>query len=268
MINSKVLSNWAFSGAIAITALMTTSVCAQTQEQKGFEISKEAKHRDSGWGDSQSSLKMLLRNKQGDEDIRNIRIKSLEVVGDGDKSLTVFDQPRDIKGTAFLSFSHSLTPDEQWLYLPSLKRVKRISSRNKSGPFMGSEFSFEDLSSFELEKYSYRFLTEESCELGQCFVVAQYPKDKRSGYTRRLLWIDTEEYRIAKIDFYDRKDALLKTLIFSDYKKYLDRFWRSHLQTMMNHQTGKSTIMEVSDIRFATGLNEKDFNQNSLKRVR
>lgn len=258
------------SKAILLSALLLTSAAsnAQTAEQQGQEISKQAKLRDTGWGNSQSNMRMILRNKKGDENIRDIRIKSLEVQGDGDKSLTIFDQPRDVKGTAFLSFSHTVGADEQWLYLPSLKRVKRISSRNKSGPFMGSEFAFEDLSSFELAKYTYQYLREEECELGQCFVVAQFPVDKKSGYKRRLVWIDKDQYRISKVEFYDRKDALLKTLEFGDYNQYLDKYWRSHTQTMTNHQTGKSTVMQVSDIKFATGLSEKDFNQNALKRAR
>lgn len=244
------------------------NVLGQPSENKGFEVSKEAKHRDTGWGDTQSSTRMILKNKKGEEDIRNTVSKTLEVLDDGDKSLTIFQQPRDVKGTAFLSFSHALTPDDQWMYLPSLKRVKRISSRNKSGPFMGSEFSFEDLSSFELEKYTYNFVKEESCQLGSCFVVEQFPKDKTSGYTKRVVWIDTSEYRIGKIDFYDRKEQLLKTLEFSDYKKYLDKFWRSHHQVMTNYQTGKSTVLELSDIKFSTGLLDKDFNKNALKRAR
>ncbi len=80
---------------------------------------------------------MVLRNKQGEESVREIRIKNLEMENDGDKSLTVFDKPRDVKGTAFLSFSHPVGADDQWLYLPALKRVKRIASRNKSGPLWG-----------------------------------------------------------------------------------------------------------------------------------
>ena len=87
--------------------------------------------------DSQATLRMLLRNKHKEISKRSLRIKSLEVVGDGDKSLTIFDEPKDVKGTAFLSHTHSLKPDDQWLYLPSIKRVKRIASANKSGPFCG-----------------------------------------------------------------------------------------------------------------------------------
>lgn len=235
---------------------------------RGFVISKEAKERDQGWIDSRSSLEMTLKNKAGDEDKRRIRIKTLEVIGDGDKTLTTFDQPRDIKGTSFLSYSHTLKPDDQWLYLPSLKRVKRIASRNKSGPFMGSEFSFEDLSSFELEKFSYKYLGQESCGLGQCYIVEQSPMDKFSGYSRRVVWIDTDLYRLEKIDFYDRKDSLLKTLNFFEYKLYQQKYWRAHEQVMKNHQSGKETTLSVSEIQFSTGIKKSEFTQTALKRAR
>jgi hypothetical protein len=96
-------------------------------------------------------MSMILRNTQGDEVEREVRLKLLENSDDGDKFLTIFEQPLDVKGTAFLSFSHAIEPDDQWMYLPKLSKVKRIRSRNKSGPFMGSEFAFEDMSSFEIK---------------------------------------------------------------------------------------------------------------------
>jgi len=247
---------------------LSASVLAQTPEERGLEIAREAKQRDFGWADMQAEMLMVLRNKQGEESIREIRIQSLEQEGDGDKSLTIFDKPRDVKGTAFLSFSHPLEADDQWLYLPALKRVKRISSRNKSGPFMGSEFAYEDLSSFEIEKYSYKYIKDESCEGGTCFIVEQYPVDKDSGYTRRVAWIDQDHYRVWKVDFYDRKNSLLKTLTFNGYQQYLDRYWRADLQQMQNHQNGKSTELKWSGYQFRVGLSDSDFNKNTLKRAR
>lgn len=83
--------------------------------------------------DSIATMEMILKNAQGESSTRLMRLKSLEVEGDGDKGLTIFDQPRDVTGTAFLNHSHTIGADDQWLYLPALKRVKRISSRNKSG---------------------------------------------------------------------------------------------------------------------------------------
>jgi outer membrane lipoprotein-sorting protein len=236
--------------------------------QRGMEISETAKARDTGWLDNTSDMFMILRNKQGQESIREIQNKTLELVGDGDKTLTIFNKPRDIKGTAFLSFSHTVGNDDQWLYLPSLKRVKRISSRNKSGPFMGSEFSFEDLSSFEVPKYTYKYLGKESLDGFESYKVEQYPVDVNSGYTRRIVWIDDLEYRILKVEFYDRKNSLLKTLTYKNFKQYVNKFWRPDTALMTNHQNGKSTELRWSNYAFQTGLKDADFNRNTLKRAR
>lgn len=241
---------------------------AQSPEAKGLEIAQEADRRDLGWVDQRANLKMLLRNRQGQESSREIRTRALEIDGDGDKSLTIFDTPRDVKGTAFLSFTHSLKPDDQWLYLPALKRVKRISSANKSGPFMGSEFAYEDLSSQEVEKYSYKWLKDEPVDGREAFVVEQVPQYEHSGYTRQIAWIDAEIYRPLKVEFYDRKNALLKTLTIKGYKSYLDAYWRAEEMHMINHQTGKSTVLTWSEYEFKTGLSERDFDRNSLKRAR
>jgi len=265
MINKNVF--FTVFSALAFTLTANVSLAA-TPEQQGLEISKEVKKRDLGWSDSTADMSMLLRNKQGQESIREIKMKSLEVLADGDKSLTIFNKPRDVKGTAFLSFSHPVDADEQWLYLPALKRVKRISSRNKSGPFMGSEFAFEDLSSFEVEKYTYRYLGDEVINGLDNFKVEQYPVDENSGYTKRIVWVDKSEYRVQKIEFYDRKNSLLKTLSFIDYKQYLDKHWRADIQHMVNHQNGKSTELKWANYAFKTGLKDSDFNRNSLKRAR
>ena len=242
-------------------------------EKKGLDIAKEQKRRDLGWRDTKADLQMILRSKRGKETVRDMRILTLEVSGDGDKSLTIFDDPKDIKGTALLTYSHALEPDEQWLYLPALKRVKRIASKNKSGPFVGSEFAFEDLSSLEVEKYTYKHLRDEPCPTPKmkqltCFVVESYPVDKYSGYTKQVAWIDQEEYRTHFVEFYDRKNALLKTMTATDFKKYKRKYWRAHESFMENAQTGKSTLLKMTKIKFRTGLKNKDFSQNSLKRSR
>jgi outer membrane lipoprotein-sorting protein len=228
----------------------------------------EADRRDNGFVDYSNNVEMILRNKQGQESIRLIRSKTLEVDGDGDKSLTIFDEPNDVKGTALLSFTHKEGPDDQWLYLPALKRVKRIASDNKSGPFMGSEFAYEDITSQEVEKYTYKFLRDDTLDGMEVFVFERYPVDKKSGYTRQVIWLDKEHYKERKIEFYDRKDTLLKTLLLTDYHQYLDRFWRAHQMDMENHQTGKSTRLNQSNFEYQTGLSDRDFDTNSLKRAR
>ncbi|MEE4246899.1 MAG: outer membrane lipoprotein-sorting protein [Kangiellaceae bacterium] len=249
-------------------SLITFGAFAETAEEKGLAIATEADSRNVGWGDSKASMEMILRNKDGRESRRKIRIQSLEVEGDGDKGLTIFDEPKDVQGTAFLSFSHAVKADEQWLYLPALKRVKRIASSNKSGPFMGSEFAYEDLSSFEIEKYSYKYLRDDEINGEKVFVVESYPQYKHSGYSKLISYMDQAEYRTLKVEYYDRNGKLYKTLENSDYKKFLDKYWRAHNMLMTNHQTGKSTTLTWSNYQFKTGVKEKDFNKNSLKRLR
>ncbi len=254
--------------ALAIVSTLFSKSLAQTPEERGLQIAIEVDQRDSGFGDLTANMIMILRNRHGEESVRDMKIRTLEVKGDGDKSLTTFNTPRDIKGTSFLSYTHVTGPDDQWLYLPALKRVKRISSNNKSGPFMGSEFAYEDLSSQEVDKYTYKYITDDSANGLGCFVVERYPVDKNSGYTRQLVWFDKDEYRPQKIEYYDRKDALLKTLVYSEYHQHLDRYWRAYHMTMENHQTGKSTTLKWSEMKFQVGLSKRDFDRKALKRTR
>jgi outer membrane lipoprotein-sorting protein len=253
---------------IVAIALLPSLLYAQTAEQRGLEIAQAAEAYDSGFTDFTANMVMTLKNKAGKTSTRIIRIKTLEVEGDGDRSLSIFDEPADVKGTAMLTYSHGLEPDDQWLYLPALKKVKRISSRNKSGPFMGSTFAFEDLGSQEIEKYSYKFLREEACGDWQCFVIERKPEYKHSGYTRQVAWLDKEAYRLVKVEYYDRKKALLKTLVVSDFNQYLGHYWRPGTMDMVNHLTGKSTLLEWTDYQFQTGLTDRDFRSQSLKRLK
>lgn len=255
-------------GIITALCLAVFSALSHAGNEQGGIIAKERKARDTGWRDSFAEMTMLLSNAQGETSTRKMRIKTLEVENDGDKGLTIFDQPRDVQGTAFLSYSHTTKPDDQWLYLPALKRVKRIASRNKSGPFMGSEFAYEDLSSFELEKYQFTYLGDENVDGQPAYIVKQVPTDKYSGYTKQMVWVDKAHYRPLKVEFYDHKDSLLKTLRYKDYQQHLGKFWHANKMTMINHQNGKSTVLTTHEISFDTGLDSRDFNKASLKRAK
>ncbi len=253
---------------ISLLALVSVETFALTVEEQGLQIITELDKRDTGFGDSKARLKMRLINRKGDESLRSLKLKTLEVIGDGDKSLTIFDSPRDIKGTAFLSFTHALLADEQWLYLPALKRVKRISSSNKSGPFLGSEYAFEDLTSFEVAKFSYKYLRDQEVDGVDCFVIELLPKYEHSGYTREIAWVDKNRYIVIKVEYYDRKESLLKTQLFTNYKQYLNQYWRAGKQLMTNHQNGKSTELVWEEYQFGMGLTDRDFDKNTLKRAR
>tara|TARA_E500000081_G_scaffold153506_1_gene187983 strand:+ start:2755 stop:3555 length:801 start_codon:yes stop_codon:yes gene_type:complete len=244
------------------------TLSGEISANKGLDIAKLSDKNNEGYVDSSSSMTMQLINKKGDIVERKLAFKRLEVPEDGDKSIAVFESPRDVKGVAILSYAHKVKSDDQWLYLPALKRVKRIASKNKSGPFLGSEFSFEDFSFQEVEKYDYTFIGEETCSNLMCLVIERHPLDPYSGYTKQLVWIDKENYLVQKIHHYDRKSFHLKTQTFEEYKLYEGFFWQPHKIKMMNHQNGKSSILKFQDIKLNSGFTDKDFSQNSLRRSR
>lgn len=250
-----------------IVMLVPAFALAGPAEDKGLEIAKEADRRDTGFGDTKADMIMILKNKRGQQSKRELEIRTLEVNNDGDKSMTVFHTPRDVRGTALLTFSHGAKADDQWLYLPALRRVKRIASNNKSGPFMGSEFAYEDLSSQEVEKYTYKFIKDDKVNGMDCFLMERYPVDKNSGYTKQQVWLDKAEYRVQKVDYYDRKGQLLKTFTPAGYKKYLGKYWRADKMNMVNHQNGKSTELIWSNYKFKNGLKDSDFTRTRLTQV-
>ncbi len=261
----------AFISAVAIAAvifLMSAPAVAESPEEKGLRIAREAEARDKGFGNYSADQTMILRNKRGQESERILRISVLENEADGDRSLIVFNRPRDVKGTALLTHSHKTEDDDQWLYLPALKRVKRISSSNKAGSFMGSEFAYEDMTSQEIEKYTYRWLRDEPCGDMTCWVSERTPVDKKSGYTRQVSWVDQDEYRVWKVEYYDRKNSHLKTLTVPSHQQYLGRHWRADEMLMVNHLTGKSTRLIWQNYSFGADLDESDFTKVSLKRAR
>ena len=285
-----------FGSCLTLLSCLSGPVLAASDDaaarEKGLEIAREARGRKTGFGNFTASQNMVLRNKKGQESRRQLRVRVLEVEGDGDKSMFVFDEPRAVEGTAFLIYAHQLDPDEQWLYLPALKRVKRISSSNRSGSFMGSEFAYEDMSAPEVEKFTYRYLRDESCgepSAGEregaplagrereeapgpatltCTVSERSPTDSKSGYSRQVVWQDKGEFRLWKVEYYDRKETHLKTLTLSNYEQYLDKYWQAGEMTMVNHVTGKNTVLTWSDYQFGTDLDAGDFSQTGLRRVR
>jgi hypothetical protein len=257
---------------LPIKALADSAEPAQnnTSGNKGFEIAARADRSDRGFGDSTVELQMVLRNAAGQESTRLLEIATFELEDEsvGDMSLVLFRTPRDIEGTALLSHAQILEPDNQWLYLPALKRVKRISSANKSGPFVGSEFAFEDFTSLELNKFDYSYVGEEALGELNVDVVERTPRYENSGYTKQIAKVDQDIFQIREVVFYDRRGDLLKTLSMEDYQEYGDGIWRAQTLHMVNHQTGKSTDLVYGDYAFNTGLGEDDFVKGKLTRLR
>lgn len=240
------------------------------EDQRARDVALKWDASDKGFHDSKANISMILEDARGNRAVREMVIYTLESPGldEGDKSLVIFESPRDVQGTALLTHAHILDSDDQWLYLPALGRIKRISSANKSGPFVGSEFAYEDIAGMEVNKYAHRWLREEPCNNRQCAVLEQIPKYAGTGYSKLIAWYELEDHQLRKIDYYDRRNALMKTLMFQDYRHHHDKFWRAHELRMVNHQTGKKTMLRYDSIEFQTGLEERDFDRSALRRLR
>ncbi|MEM9388289.1 MAG: outer membrane lipoprotein-sorting protein [Pseudomonadota bacterium] len=258
----------ALTGSLPIAA-QDTDVNATDPLERGFALAARVDRSDRGFGSSRVSAKMILRNAAGQETSRQLAFRTLERETEevGDKSLVIFETPRDVEGTALLSHAKILDPDDQWLYLPALKRVKRISSANKSGPFVGSEFAFEDFTSTELNKYTYRYLESTQLDGMAVDVVECTPRYENSGYTRLKCYYDQDIYQTRRIEFFDRKNSLLKTLDITDYRDY-DGVWRAHRMHMVNHQTNKETDIVYDDFNFSVAYDDGDFVKGVLNRIR
>ncbi len=257
---------------ISLPIIPTTGQAAPppgaTPEEQGKHIFITQDNLDMGYHDSKATMTMTLFNAAGQQSRREMLTLSLEVQDDGDKTLITFQYPRDIKGTGLLTYEHIQTTDDQWLYLPALKRVKRIASRNKSGSFVGSEFSYEDIASNKPAKYSYKYLREDRHHGAQVWVTERYPKDPSSGYTKIITWVDQSNHQTVKQEFLDRKGAPLKIQSVKGHARYLGKFWRPSETTMENLQTKKRTVLRFEAWKFQQGLKASVFTKRSLERQR
>ena len=253
--------------------IFTSSIFAQTNEEKGLSIVEKSIDLDKGFIDVSSEGIMVLKDKSGNESVREFKNLTFEEPDDnlGNKGIIVFTTPRDIRGTALLTHDN-IEPkdDDQWLYLPALKRTKRISSSNRTGKFVSSEFSYEDLTTDEPKDYYFLWLEDASCPTDEtltCHVIEAKPKNKKSGYSKVINYIDLQEFRVQFAQFYNRRGDLEKELSYLDYKKYLDKYWFFHGLVMFNKQTGKSTELKWDEYKVQSGLKMSDFDPKKLPKM-
>jgi len=227
---------------VSLTAALTVGAVARADSpaERGQAVAIAVDRANAGFASDRSALTMELINAHGDVTTRRLLLETVEGTEDGDRSRVVFEWPADVKGTRLLTWTHKRSDDDQWLFLPSIKRVKRISANNKSGSFMGSEFAFEDLASVEVEKYRHTLLAEPVVAGRNCWQVERVSTDSSSGYKRQVIWFDKEYMNPLRIDFYDRKDELLKTALFTGYKKF-GKLWRFSQIDITNVQTHKKS---------------------------
>ncbi|MBD3841707.1 MAG: outer membrane lipoprotein-sorting protein [Campylobacterales bacterium] len=230
-----------------------------------LEVAKKSDEVSSNFDSSVAIMHMTLINASGQKSDRTMELKTLEGAN-GDKSLMSFLTPADVKGTKLLTYEKIDDEDDQWLYMPALKRTKRISSSNKSGSFMGSEFSYEDVANNDYRKYTYQEGLEEVMLDGVvCFKFTRVPKDTNSGYSKQIIWVEKENFLVQKVEYYDRKNELLKVAVFGEYKK-LDEVWRIGKIHMKNLQNKKETVLLWSEDKVKADLNQNDFRQSVLSR--
>lgn len=216
--------------------------------------------------DTEGSLTMTLTNARGAERVRSVR-QYIGKYDDAEKKLLFFTAPADVRGTAFMNWSYTdpTKPDDQWIYLPALRRVRRISAEKKNDSFMGSDFTYEDLSARHPDLDVHSVIGTETIDGRRVYVVQSIPSAGSSAYDRTVSWIAEGLWIGLRREFYDDSGNLLKTLEIDRYSR-IDGFWTIERMTMRNAQSGHLTTMELSGLEFDTGISESFFSERSMTR--
>lgn len=256
-----------FTVTMLTIALSSSLQAAPDAAKKGREIAEKVRDHNDGFVGEQSQMKMILISATGQEIVREMEGKIQERDDDGDRSLMEFHNPKDVKGTKMLTWSHKKGDDDQWLYLPSLRRVKRISSSGKTASFMGSEFSFEDLGSQEIDKYNYKWLKDDKIGSEAVWVLERVSKDP-SGYSKQVMFMSQKIFNPLKVEYYNMRGELLKVAEFSDYKSYkvgAKTLYRASKVHMKNVQTKKESVFTWENRSVGKKFADADFSQTRLK---
>ena len=250
---------------IAVALLMAFGFGAQAQQLTGREIVKRAYNLPSG-DDQTSQLTMTLINKSGQTRVRKIQQYTKDF-GDVEKSIMFFLSPADVKNTSFMNWSYDdeNKADDQWIYLPALKKVKRISSDSKSDYFMGSDFTYDDLGDRKLDADVHTLLREETVDGIECYVVESVSKDEDYMYSKTITWIRKSNFVGLKKEFYDEDGELLKVLHIKEVKR-ISGYWIITHSEMENVQKNHKTIMQLSNIKINTGVPASKFTERMMMR--
>ena len=248
---------------IVATLIMVAGFGANAQ-LTGTEIVEKAYNRAAG-DDQTSMLTMTLTNKQGKQRVRKIS-QFTKDLGDIEKSIMFFQSPADVKNTSFMSWSYdSDKSDDQWIYLPALKKTKRISSDSKSDYFMGSDFTYDDLGDRKLEADTHNLLKEETIDGNECYVVESISKDEDYMYSKTVTWIIKDSFIGYQKEFYDEDEDLLKILSIKKYEETSGIFVITNSE-MKNVQKDHKTSMVLSDVEINTGVSASKFTERMMTR--
>jgi outer membrane lipoprotein-sorting protein len=237
-------------------------------ELTGTQIMEKVCERENG-NDSSAKITFNINYSEGKGRIRNTKWLWIDMDGKGgfsEKAMFFFLSPPDIKDTAFLSWNYEKydKDDDQWVYLPALRKIRRIASSSKRDSFFGTEFSYADLNTREIDEDTHTFLRKELFQDIECYVVESIPKDKKDAYSKIVSWIDPERWIILKAEYYNRKGEHLKTQLLK--WELIHDIWTATNLVMENHLNGNKTIVTTKDVQYNTGLKEKLFYERTLKR--
>lgn len=216
--------------------------------------------------DRHSEVTMTLVNKQGRQRVRAMESFSKDY-GKDRKSIMIFREPADVKGTMFLSWEYDALgrDDDKWLYMPAMKKDRRISGASRNEYFMGSDFTYDDMDKRHPEKDRQTVLGQEEYKGHRCWKIECIPTGTEM-YTKRVVLVSQEALLVLKAEYFD-KDGLLKIFEATDFRKQ-DGFWNIYASVMTNVARDHKTIMETAFMRYNTGLKDSLFTVTALQRGR
>jgi outer membrane lipoprotein-sorting protein len=245
--------------SLLLTILMIQHLNA---EISGKQIIENVYNNPTG-DDMQGELTMTLINRQGESRVRTLK-QYIKYGNEIDKKIMFFQSPADVRGTSFMNWSYADgRDDDQWIYLPALKRTKRISSDGKSDYFMGSDFTYDDLGDRHPDEDTHTLLREETLEREACWVVESIPKEKGYMYSKTVTWIMKDNYLGLRREFYDEDCDLLKILTIKNYDK-VDGFWTILETEMKNVQKNHKTTMAFNNVQINQGIPDSRFTERSM----
>jgi outer membrane lipoprotein-sorting protein len=238
-------------------------LAAQTPSERGRALVQQLDERARGYGDFEATLTMRILRGDGERQ-RQMRVRGLESA-DGDRTRIVLERPADLAGTEFLSVAGADGQRAQWIYLRSARRVRMIAGAQSSDSFLGSHFTFDDMTPPSIEGYSYRWVRDEEIAGRAGALVERVREDGSGAYPRQLLAIDTERALLLGVEFFDAQGRRRRHLMLEEHRE-IDGFWQATRMTMTEVDTGERTVLEWTDIRIGVGLTRSDFEPSRLGR--
>ena len=218
------------------------------------------------YADSTSETTMTLTNKSGQQRVRKtFGTSKLDANGIDNKRMTRFLEPTDVKGTVSLLVEHSDKDDDIWIYLPSVKKVRRLISSNKKDSFVGTDFSYGDVIGHKVKEWNHTIVKEEDIDGKSCYVIESTPKDAtiktNTGYSKRIGWIQKDNFVTVKAISYDEAGELLKEAKYSHWKEVdtVKHKWQAGILEAKNLQTGHSTVITIDQFKVNNGVKDDFF---------